>query len=279
MTVHHRYPEAPLSEYVEVLWLGGGGLPTHPFERVLPTGSMGIIVGLNTDQLTVIDRVDHSRADGYGASMMIGAHARHFVIDAADQATVLGVHFKPGGARPFLECPADELFDLNISLDSIWGGDAARFRGRLLEFDSPRTMLAEVERLLTARLRRVRSQNRAIAFAIAALTSQFPQPTTRALADRIGWSQRRFIQIFREEVGFTPKVFGRIQRFQRAIDCVESNPAAVNWAGVAACCGYYDQSHLIHDFRDFVDLSPTAYLRQRGPHRNHVPILSQIAVA
>lgn len=279
MNIHYRHPTPPLSEYVEVIWLGEGGSPGHQLERVLPTGSMGIIVGLSTDDLTVIDRLDHARMDRFGSAIMIGPHAKHFVIDAADQAAVLGVHFRPGGARPFLGCPADELFDIHVSLDCLWGDGAGRFRERLLGCESPDAMLADVERAMAARLLNSKSRDAAVAFAIAALSSKSNRPTTAALADRLGWSQRHFIEAFRGEVGFTPKMFGRIQRFQQAIDCVEASSGVVDWAGIAACCGYYDQSHLIHDFRDFVDLTPSAYLRQRGPNRNHVPIPSQNAVA
>ena len=39
----------------------------------------------------------------------------------------------------------------------------------------------------------------------------------------------------------------------------------------ALACGYYDQSHMIHDFQDFAGLSPANYLSRRTVHMNHVP--------
>jgi len=94
----------------------------------------------------------------------------------------------------------------------------------------------------------------------------------RDVARRVGLSQRRFIQVFAAAVGLTPKLYGRVRRFQRARASVRDTPAP-DWARVAAECGYFDQSHLIRDFRAFAGLTPEEYLRRRSEHvlHNHVP--------
>ena len=83
-------------------------------------------------------------------------------------------------------------------------------------------------------------------------------------------SQRRFIGLFKDEIGLTPKSFCRIRRFQRTVGLLHRTEI-VDWADVAPVCGYYDQSHMIHDFQDFAGLSPTDYLARRTAHMNHVP--------
>jgi transcriptional regulator GlxA family with amidase domain len=94
----------------------------------------------------------------------------------------------------------------------------------------------------------------------------------RGVARRVGLSQRRFIQVFTAEVGLTPKLYGRVRRFQRARELVRK-ATAPDWAAVAVACGYFDQSHLIRDFGQFSGLSPVAHLHQRSEHvlPNHVP--------
>jgi AraC-like DNA-binding protein len=87
-------------------------------------------------------------------------------------------------------------------------------------------------------------------------------PRVREAAKYIGLSQRRFIQIFKSEVGLTPKLFTRIQRFQqmRSFIAKDSSP---NWAAIAFDLGYFDQSHLIREFLEFSGLTPTDYLNRQ----------------
>jgi AraC-like DNA-binding protein len=93
-----------------------------------------------------------------------------------------------------------------------------------------------------------------------------------AVTDRTGFSARRFIDLFEREVGLTPKLFCRVRRFQKVLQTIQSG-CAIDWAGIALNCGYYDQAHFIHDFRAFSGINPSTYLAAHTPHLNHVPIL------
>jgi AraC-like DNA-binding protein len=86
----------------------------------------------------------------------------------------------------------------------------------------------------------------------------------------VGLSARRFIELFRNQVGLAPKVFCRIRRFQKVLRTVEKQ-GDVDWTAVALSCGYFDQAHFIHDFRAFSGINPSTYLRQRTS-RNHVSV-------
>jgi methylphosphotriester-DNA--protein-cysteine methyltransferase len=100
-------------------------------------------------------------------------------------------------------------------------------------------------------------------------------PQLRTISDVTGqtdFSQKRFIQLFSDEVGLTPKLYCRIRRFQQVVRGVEKGQR-VDWADVALLSGYFDQAHFIHDFQAFSGLNPSAYLMQRTGHLNHVPIL------
>ena len=69
----------------------------------------------------------------------------------------------------------------------------------------------------------------------------------------------------------------RLRRFQRALDNIAG--PAVDWAQLADESGYYDQSHLIRDFKDFCGLTPETYLRRRTGHVNHVALPNPAAVS
>ena len=78
--------------------------------------------------------------------------------------------------------------------------------------------------------------------------------------------------VIRDEVGLTPKLYSRIERFQHVLRSVELCDE-VDWVGVATSCGYFDQAHFIHDFREFTGLRPSDYLGLRiAGQRSHVRV-------
>jgi AraC-like DNA-binding protein len=85
-----------------------------------------------------------------------------------------------------------------------------------------------------------------------------------------GLSRRRFAQLFREQVGLTPKLFCRLHRFRGVLRQIALG-APVDWADIALAGGYCDQSHLVHEFRDFSGTSPSAYLASERTLANRLP--------
>ncbi len=116
-----RAPGPALAEFVELFWSWDGYAPPRGMERRLPTGTLELVVNLRADRLRVYDPDDTGRARTLSGSVVSGPHSGHFVIDTACQASMVGVHFRPGGARPFLPLPADRLRDLHVSVPALWG--------------------------------------------------------------------------------------------------------------------------------------------------------------
>jgi AraC-like DNA-binding protein len=203
--------------------------------------------------------------DGSPGPLVYGARSECLVAEADDDAWLVGVHFKPGGASPFLSLPAGELHNTHVSLDAIWRNQADALRERLVEAERPTAMFRVLERALLAQAVRPLARHPAVAFALEEFRGGPRAPTVRDVTGQVGLSLRKFIRIFTEEVGMTPKLFCRVRRFQQVLRLVRSQQQ-VEWADVALDCGYYDQAHLIHDFRAFSGLTPTAYLRVWGEH-------------
>jgi len=264
-------PGPPLSQFVHMLWLYEGYTQPHAKERVLPTGEMQIVINLLEDRTCIYGRDDTDRCQTFRGSVLSGAHSEYQVITTAMQASVIGVAFKPGGAFPFLRMPAGELRDTTVSLDMLWGGAAATLRDRLLEAPTHRDRLRILEHALLSELASGFDQHRAVDFALCRFMDQTHAVTIAGVTDQIAMSPKRFIQAFRDQTGFTPKVFCRIRRFQQALDRI-AGVKTVDWANLALDCGYFDQAHFIHDFRAFSGINPTTYLAHQTPHRNHVPL-------
>jgi AraC-like DNA-binding protein len=194
------------------------------------------------------------------------------VIDTAEQQWCVGVQFKAGGAFPFFGMPVAELRDTHVSLDTLWGSRAVELRDRLLAAPTPEATFRVLELALLERMARDPERHPAVRFA---LREFLDVPHTRTVAEvtgQLGLSPRRFIQVFAEQVGLTPKLFCRVRRFHEVMRRVHQG-SRIDWTEVALSCGYFDQAHFIRDFRAFSGLNPTAYLAHRGEYLNHVPIL------
>ncbi|PYQ27052.1 MAG: AraC family transcriptional regulator [Acidobacteria bacterium] len=271
MLFHARAAAPPLRDLVDILWFAESNAMPHPKERLLPTGTMELIVNLLEDVVYVYDRRD-LRMEILPGAIVVGAASEFMVIDTRNETCVLGVHFRPGGALPLLgELPAGEVRDQHVALAELWGArEANDLRVQLLAAPSTQEKFDVVERVLTARLTRSRERQAAVAH----ILQRIPRTRTITEATRdVGWSQRRLIDAFSNEVGLTPKVYGRVMRFQRVLRRVHAHAQDdVDWADIALACGYFDQSHLVRDFRAIAGITPTDYLMRRTPHQNHVPM-------
>lgn len=250
-------PRAPLGAFVERFWLCTDARARR--ERILPSGTIELVINLAEDAV----RVDERR---YSGAVFSGTYARAMVIDAAQHADMLGVHFRPGGAFPLLGIPAGELADAHVDLAALWGPAARALRDRLGEA-TPAERFRILEDALLARLRR--TPHTAVPEALEAFARSRGAASIREVARRTGLSQRRFIDVFRDAVGLTPKVYCRVLRFQHA-----RTLAGRDWGEVALAARYADQAHLIRDFREFASMTPAEYARRASDDclRNHVPV-------
>lgn len=252
MPFAHRIGRGSLSSYVEALWLSEGYAQPHRRERVLPTGSMDLVM-----------RLDDAREMG----SFSGARSTAFVLDTSKPLSVIGVRFKAGGGAAFIGLPAGELRDERVSLDDLWRDSAPRLRDQLLEATDPQAKLHVLEQFLLARL--TRRPRCATDYALAQFQRAPGAASIGQIVEHTGLSSRRFIALFRDRVGLTPKLFARLCRFRRTLGTLQGR-TDVDWADTAVACGYFDQAHLIHDFREFAGVSPAVYLRSRTGSINHV---------
>lgn len=282
-----QIPAAPLSGFVRCFWYSDGvpdhlrapkpstpgtpGTQPHARERLMPNGEASIVFTLRDEEMRLYDAEQPDRYTSCGLVGITGARTHCFAIDTASEDRVVGIQFQPGGTFPFFREPADEVANQSAPLACLWRGAAMEIREQLLAAASPDAMFAILERSLMERLVRPLELHPAIRFARGHICRAPQVATVSGVMERIGLSQRRFIELFRDQVGLTPKAFCRVRRFQRVLESVHRR-SGVDWAQVALDGGYYDQAHLIHDFQDFSGLTPATYLARATEHLNHVPM-------
>jgi len=270
-------PRAPLCEFVRDFWLYENYEGTHERELILPSGTFEMVFNLQEDELRIYSAAEPQYCRRFAGALVSGPYSGSFMSDAAEERAILGVHFRPGGAVAVLGMPICEFRNLHVDLRTIWGPAATTLRERLCASTEPSERFRLLELALMKRLRENSSGHGAVRVALDVLMRTHGQAKTRDIARAVELSQRRLIDLFSAEVGMTPKLFGRIRRFQHAI--AQSRNTS-NWAQVAIECGYFDQSHLIRDFVAFTGVGPADYQRRQerldraGVHikRHHLPL-------
>jgi AraC-like DNA-binding protein len=267
-------PAPPLARHIRSLWYASTPQPIQGRERVLPTGRVQVILNLARDFMTDLPE----GRPGYPVSpaLAIGARSIYEIIDGADMADLIGIVFEPGGFSVFAGDAVDLFSNRNWALEDLWGSSAGHLRDRLREIAGPHARLRCFESFLRERFaaklaRQDALRFSAVEFAIDRFARAPGLATVREAARSTGWSERRFSQVFREEVGFSPKVWCRIQRFQRAVERLHAG-VEVPWAQLALDCGFYDQSHFANEFRAFSGIDASTYSARRSRWANHIRV-------
>ncbi len=267
-----RRPHPTLAPFIKSFWYACDPQATHRYERVLPNGHPQIVISLARDYLTdanhPADPLQHSPP-----AILLGIYSRHQQIDAIDLSELIGILFHPGGTVAFFPDNTDLFTNCETSLNDLWGRAATNLRNDLREAPTPARKFDLLDFALRYRLTESKTQRRSptIDYILTKL-HQSPGTTTIATFTRdIGISPRRLSQIFREQVGVSPKLYCRIRRFQQAVQQIHRGDD-IHWAELALTCGYYDQSHFTNDFHAFSGLSPTSYSSATRPWANHIPL-------
>jgi len=254
----HVRPTGPISQFVALFWYWSDHPRPFIRERILPMGSTELIIRLENASTF--------------ASGLAGPRSTPTFIERQQKNQLLGIHFKPGGAYPFLSLPFGELHNSWITLADLWGEKRA---ARLLELLHQEPTIDAKFRLLEKWLLWIAGQppahHPAIAFALNVFERDSGLKSSAIVAEKVNLSQRRFIELFRNEVGITPKLFCRLQRFRDIVVGI-NDLKEVDWVDLALSYGYTDQSHFIHEFQEFSGLRPSEYLLLRTEHPGHVKV-------
>ena len=251
--LYHEYPVPPaLAPYIDCFWtacvpaVAPGSAHVH---RVLPDNCVDILW----------------HDDGRPA-FAVGMMSKSIEVVSGAPVRTVAVRFKPGAARLFLDAPLHALTDSRADLDRLWTREATiRLDDALWEYAlDDRQRLALIEQALLLRLRAANgavgdASARMVGRALHLLGASNGNLRIDALAGELGVSRQHLAAQFRERVGLSPKLYARICRFRRATAALKAAPVQ-DWAQLALDCGYFDQSHLIHDFQAFARSSPERFI-------------------
>jgi AraC-like DNA-binding protein len=250
-------PSPCLSTDVECFWLleGYDAPQTAHRERLMPDGCVELIVNLG-------DRFREHHEDGattiQPVRFVAGQMTRPVFVSPVGTVRLFGIRFVPGGTIPFLDVPPAEVTNRIVALELVAGELESELSARLDPEASAAELVELADATLVERARRLRGHATPIRAAVLRILESGGQTSLDHLATDLGISGRQLERRFVSRVGLGPKTLSRILRFQQVFHAVER--ADTRWARVAVDCGYYDQSHLIRDFRQFSGDTPTGLL-------------------
>jgi AraC-like DNA-binding protein len=244
-----------LRAFVECFWTRDPVIPAPlsaapPVYRVLPDGCIDIVLGFS------------GRADEPESAMVVGTMTRALVLDATESPECfIGVRFRPAKASLFLALPASELTDLRVSLDALWR-DAPAVRDAVAASTDTVERVRALERVLAARVSSdLATGHRDVDEAVRRIVGTGGSLGITKLAPALGVTRQHLARRFAQLVGVSPKTFARVVRLGRVVERARAVPPGepVNWSALAAELGYYDQAHLVDEFRELAGITPAVW--------------------
>jgi AraC-like DNA-binding protein len=239
------------SAFVDCYWyLETDSLLADAIERVVPDGRAELILNLGEPFQSVSDGEWRRQPRFFFA----GQITTPMLLRPQAGARIIGVRFRPEGAHCIFPVPMHELAGTVVPLYAL-APKLDRELQRLPELASFRHQWRFVDRVLS---RTARHNDSGLTFALDIAIETAGMVSMSDLAKAANLSNRHLERRFFDSVGMAPKLFCRIRRFQQVLQAMEACDA--NWADAAVDCGYYDQAHLIRDFRSFSGLTPACLL-------------------
>jgi len=279
MTYISYLPALPLSAYIDDLYYIDGPAP-YPRQKALPVASSNLMINLGQS----FDVYQPDQAQPFitcSNSWWVGIWNMYHSVDWPPHVQFFGVHFKPGGAYPFLQFPLTELNNQVVPLDAIWGSYALEIRERLYDSPSIPSGFAQLEQLLLARLSEAPHGLDVVQYAITEISQYHGGLSIRALSNQLGISQNHLGNQFKRFVGIPPKEVARFYRFTNAMRLINTT-RLMNLTWIAHQSQFYDQSHFNKDFVAFTGHNPTEYLQLRrrveAENPEHARVLSNLPI-
>lgn len=206
------------------------------------------------DPLTV-HQLESSTTFTAPPSILVGPQVERVNLSLGHDHVVVRVGFRVGGLHRLLGLPLHRMVDYTVNSEDFLGTDIRETTDRLREAADFEGMKTAVEALLlrwASRVTPVENLDRALQVLVAG----GGHTSIAYLAKESCLSLKQFERKCKERIGLSPKLFARIIRFSKAYRMREIHPT-LSWKAIAHTAGYFDQMHLIRDFKVFTGTLPT----------------------
>lgn len=247
-------PHPALDKNIEYYWIEES---IDSKEIILPDGSMFIVFNL-ANPLTSVENngIKHTiNQEGY----IIGPHKSYFTFENKSERKIIGIKFHHGTPFHLVKTSMSHFVDQVIRLENVINGKAISTLSKLISAKSLYGIKSILDSFLLSSIDRSKI-NPTVMKTIHDIGKYDHSISIKELSQNLNVSQKHLINLFKDQVGLSPKFFQRIVKFQGVISMVK-NGNTFDWPELAYRFGYYDQAHLINDFKYFSGCSPKYYLK------------------
>nr|NQU91621.1 AraC family transcriptional regulator [Bacteroidota bacterium] len=260
-------PSFCLSPYVKQYWTMENCISngTEYLQRIVPNGLMELIFYLG-DKPQALDKAKNIPEN----ACLSGQQKGYYDIIVPAKLSLFSILFQPHGASMFFDIPISEFYDQNIPLKYLLRDKAIELESDLYESKTFCEKINIVENFLTNQLRKYPKKyelNR-IGQSIALINQAKGIININFLSSEACLSRKQYERTFLEYIGTSPKQFIKTVRFQNAIHCKSKNKD-IQLTELAYDCGYYDQSHMINDFKTLSGMTPKQYFSKCEPYSDY----------
>lgn len=256
MNYQEIFPSIHLQTYIKCFWQLEQNIRTfeNTPQPVLPDGCFELIFNLS-------DKFRRYHLDGtvetQPKTIIVGQMRRAVSIKPTGKILLFGIRFHSNGAFPLFKFPLNQLQDKIENLQAIWGGFGVEFEEKINEAASIYERIHIAEKIIREKIDS--DVDKVILNAPKIISANRGQISIEYLANHLGINWKKLERNFQQQVGLSPKVFCRIIRLQNVLQILKNQPK-VKLIDVALTFGYYDQAHLIHEFKDFSGQTPLAFI-------------------
>lgn len=253
-----RVPDGALARFVAAVWYARGTVP-YDEERIVPTGStVGIVVLGDPIRQTPDDGAGTPHLATHGS--LVGPHDRPLVNAPTGETHAVGIVTTPVGCEAVFGAAPRPLRGRVVPLAEVWPL-AKGLRADLLPMTDAEAMLDQLVRTVRQGLAPLVPGVARGEAAVARLVADPTRPIAD-LARELRVSHAHLDRELNRLVGLTPRVLARLLRMQRLLGDIDETRRPP-WGDLAAAYGWFDQAHLIRDFKRHTGVTPTAYLKAR----------------
>lgn len=248
-------PSARLAPYVRYFWVLEGGRNKEDFVyRSMADGCVELLFHYKG----LFDEVHRSGAKEQSFCSGIHGQSRHFRnFSVNGDFGIFGVYLYPFALPLLFSCAATDMTDQMVGLYDFLGSEGNRISDQMMLARDDAERVRLITAFLEKRLEQLRSVKPGVLESVRAVIHAECQLNVQQLATQSSLSMRQFERVFKTYSGLSPKLFQRINRFQAAIAAYPQKRRTLT--EIAYECGYYDQSHFIHDFKTFSGHHPRTF--------------------